>query len=166
MLFPEVTRFENEDWQGILVECPHCKKQRKIKIPLSQINKNSELTSILIPKFKMCEHSFLFLVDNTLTPKQYEYIDIILSDVETEDLDIQEIDLLLAENIYEYMKKIGINTPLIPRKVIKYLYNILNLKVNKSYLYYLCEIVKEYFNLEIIWTKTQVLDELEELWGY
>ncbi len=166
LLFPEVTRFENEEWQGIMVECPYCNKQRKIKIPLSKINKNSELTSILIPKFKVCEHSFLFLVNSALTPIKYEYIDIIVSDIETEDLDIQEIDLLLAENIHEYLKKIGINTPLIPRKLIKYLYNILNLKVNKSYLYYLCEIVKEYFNIEIIWTKTQVLDELEELWGY
>jgi hypothetical protein len=166
LLFPEVTRFENEEWQGILVECPYCNKQRKIKIPLSKIKIKSELTSILIPKFIICEHSFLFLVDNALTPKKYEYIDIIVSNIETENLDIQEIDLLLAENIYEYIKKIGINTPLIPRKILKYLYNVLNLKVNKSYLYYLCEIVKEYFNIEIIWTKTQVLDELEELWGY
>ena len=166
LLFPEVIRFENEEWQGILVECPYCNKQRKIKIPLSKLNKKCELTSILIPKFIICEHSFLFLVDNALTPKKYEYIDIIVSDIETENLDIQEIDLLLAENIYEYIKKIGINTPLIPRKILKYLYNVLNLKVNKSYLYYLCEIVKEYFKIEIIWTKTQVLDELEELWGY
>jgi len=166
LLFPEVTRFENEEWHGLLVKCPHCNKQRKIKIPLSKINKNAELTSILIPKFKVCEHSFLFLVDNALTPKKYEIIDIIVSEIETENMDIQEIDLLLAENIYEYLKKIGINKPLIPRRLIKYLYNVLNLKVNKSYLYYLCEIVKEYFNIEIIWTKTQVLDELEELWGY
>ncbi|MHA1670127.1 MAG: hypothetical protein ACTSV5_06055 [Promethearchaeota archaeon] len=166
LLFPEITRFENEEWHGILVECPYCNKQRKINIPLSKINKSSELTSILIPKFKVCEHSFLFLVDNALTPKKYEQIDIIVSDIETENLDIQEIDLLLAENIYEYIKKIGINKPLIPRRIIKYLYNVLNLKVNKSYLYYLCEIVKEYFNTEIIWVKTQVLDELEELWGY
>ena len=166
LLFPEVTRFENEEWQGILVECPYCNKQRKIKIPLSKINIKSELTSILIPKFIICEHSFLFIVDNALTPKKYEYIDIIVSYIDTENLDIQKIDLLLAENIYEYIKKIGINTPLIPRKILKYLYNVLNLKVNKSYLYYLCEIVKEYFNIEIIWTKTQVLDELEELWGY
>jgi len=166
LLFPEVIRFENEEWQGILVECPYCNKQRKIKIPLSKINIKSELTSILIPKFIICEHSFLFLVDNALTPKKYEYIDIIVSDIETENLDIQEIDLLLAENIYDYIKKIGINKPLIPRKILKYLYNVLNLKVNKSYLYYLCEIVKEYFKIEIIWTKTQVLDELEELWGY
>jgi len=166
LLFPEVTRFENEEWQGILVECPYCNKQRKIKIPLSKLNKKCELTSILIPKFIICEHSFLFLVDNALTPKKYEYIDIIVSDIETENLDIQEIDLLLAENIYDYIKKIGINKPLIPRKILKYLYNVLNLKVNKSYLYYLCEIVKEYFKIEIIWTKTQVLDELEELWGY
>ncbi|MCJ7648882.1 MAG: hypothetical protein MUP85_09740 [Candidatus Lokiarchaeota archaeon] len=165
LLFPEVTRFENEEWQGILVECPYCNKQRKIKIPLSKIKIKSELTSILIPKFIICEHSFLFIVDNALTPKKYEYIDIIVSDIDTENLDIQKIDLLLAENIYEYIKKIGINTPLIPRKILKYLYNVLNLKVNKSYLYYLCEIVKEYFNIEIIWTKTQVLDELEELWG-
>ena len=148
-----------------MVECPYCNKQRKIKIPLSKINIKSELTSILIPKFIICEHSFLFIVDNALTPKKYEYIDIIVSYIDTENLDIQKIDLLLAENIYEYIKKIGINTPLIPRKILKYLYNVLNLKVNKSYLYYLCEIVKEYFNIEIIWTKTQVLDELEELWG-
>ncbi|MBY9017605.1 MAG: hypothetical protein KGD66_02125 [Candidatus Lokiarchaeota archaeon] len=166
LLFPEVSRFENEEWQGILIECPFCNKQRKIKIPLSKINKSPELTTILIPKFKLCEHSFLFLVDNALTPKKYEYIDIIVSDIETENLDIQEIDLLLAENIHEYIKKIGINKPLIPRRIIKYLYNVLNLKVNKSYLYYLCEIVKEYFKIEIIWTKTQVLDDLEELWGY
>ncbi len=165
LLFPEITRFENEEWQGVLVNCPYCNKQRKIKIPLSKINTNSELTKILIPKFKVCEHSFLFFVDNALTPKKYEHIDIIVTDLETENLDIQEIDLLLAENIYEYLRKIGISKPLIPRKIIKYLYNILNLKVNKSYLFYLCEIVKEYFNIEIIWTKTQILDELEELWG-
>ena len=166
LLFPEVNRFENEEWEEILVECPFCNKQRKIKIPLSKINKSSELTSILIPKFIICEHSFLFLIDNALTPKKYESIDIIVSDIETDTLEIQEIDLLLAENIYEYLKKIGINKPVFPRKIIKYLYNALNLKVNKSYLYYLCEVVKEYFNIEIIWTKTQVLDDLEELWGY
>jgi hypothetical protein len=164
LLYPKIIRFESEKWKTIVVECPDCMKKDKIRIPSSKINENERYTSVFIPKFKICEHSFICQIDENFNPQKYHKIDLIVSDIETENLDFQEIDLILAQRIYEYLKNIGITKPVNARRLIKFLYINLNLKVNRDYLYYLSEVIKEYFSTEIIWAKDQALDDLEELW--
>jgi hypothetical protein len=164
LLYPDVRRFETEDWRLIKIECPTCSRSENIRIPSSKINENDRETSIFIPKFKICEHSFIYIINELLQPKDHYLIDITVSDIETESLNIQEIDILLAEKIFDYLKKNGLTRPVSHRKIIKYLYGILHLRVNRGYLDYLCEVVKEHFNTEVIWAKTQALDNLEELW--
>ena len=94
----------------------------------------------------------------------YKIIDILVFDIETEHLDFHELDLLLAERIFEYLKNIGITKPITTKRLIKYLYNNFNLKINCDYLYYLSEVLREIFKIDIIWAKEQALDDLEELW--
>ncbi len=164
LLYPEIIRFESENWKTIIVECPYCRKKDKLRIPLSKLKIDKTYISIFIPKFKICEHSFICQIDDNLNPKNYHKIDIIISDIEPENLNFQEIDILLAQRICEYLKNIGITKPVTARRLIKFLYQNLNLKINRDYLYYLSEIIKDYFCLEIIWAKEQALDDLEELW--
>ena len=164
LLYPEISRFESENWHTILVECPVCIKGGKIRIPLSKIHKNKTSINIFIPKFKICEHSFICQIDENLIPKNYNTIDILAFDIETEHLNFHDLDLLLAERIFEYLKNIGIIKPITTKRLIKYLYNNFNLKINRDYLYYLSEVVRELFKVDIIWAKEQALDDLEESW--
>ena len=164
ILYPDVRRFETEDWRLLNVKCPFCSRSKNIRIPSRKIKQNGNSTRIFIPKFKVCDHSFILLIDELLNTQSVHTIDITVSDIETESLNIQEIDLLIAEKIFDFLKKNGPTKPVSPRKIIKFLYGILNLRVNRGYLYYLCEIVKEHFKAEVIWAKNQALDDLEELW--
>ena len=164
LLYPEISRFESENWHSIFVKCPVCIKGGKIRIPLSKVHKNKDSINIFIPRFKICEHSFICQIDENLIPRNYNIIDILVFDIETEHLDFHEIDLLLAERIFEYLKNIGITKPITTKRLIKYLYNNFNLKINCDYLYYLSEVLREIFKIDIIWAKEQALDDLEELW--
>ena len=110
--------------------------------------------------------SEFLVINNQLKQHAYESVDYALSDNENKSLRIEEIDLLLAKKLYAYLRKRDLKKPVYPRALIKHFHNFLNLKINKNYLYYLCEIVKEHFNLNIIWAKEQFFENLEELCNF
>jgi hypothetical protein len=166
LLYPDGSRFEYEDFAFFSIKCPYCRATRNIRIPEYLLNKNKKFSKIFIPKFKLCEHAFLVVINNQLKSHTYESVDYALSDLENESLKMEEIDLLLAEKLYEYLRIKNLKKPFYPRVLIRHLHNLLNLKISKNYLYYLCEIVKERFNLKIIWAKELFFDNLEELCNF
>lgn len=166
LLVPDGSRFECENFVLYPVNCPYCNTKRNVRIPDYLINDPKKVRKIFIPKFKLCEHSFLLVINNQLKQHSYDPVDYALSDNENESLKIEEIDLLLAEKLYKYLRNRSLKKPIYPRVLIKHFHNFLNLKINKNYLYYLCEIVKERFNLKIIWAKEQFFENLEELCNF
>ena len=166
LLFPDGSRFECENFIFYPINCPYCNTTRNIRIPDYIINDTKKVRKIFIPKFKVCEHSFLVIINNRLKQHTYESVDYALSDYDNASLKIEEIDSILAEKLYEYLRKRNLKKPVYPRGLIKHFHNFLNLKINKNYLYYLCEVVKENFNLNIIWAKEQFFENLEELCNF
>ena len=125
LLYPDGSRFECEDYVLYPISCPYCHNTRNIRIPDYIIKDPKKVRKIFIPKFKLCEHSFLVVIDNQLKQHSYELVDYALTDNENESLKIEEIDLILAEKLYEYLRKRNLKKPVYPRALIKYFQNFL-----------------------------------------
>ncbi|MFW9823185.1 MAG: hypothetical protein ACFFE4_09630 [Candidatus Thorarchaeota archaeon] len=77
------TRSHDAEFKDINIKCPKCGTLKKLKIPLKVLNQTSQkITTISIPKGKICEHSFQALVDKSLDIKSYQILDFELSNLE------------------------------------------------------------------------------------
>jgi hypothetical protein len=61
--------------QDILIVCPKCKVNKKLKIPKKVINTAKQLTTISIPSNLCCEHSFQAFVDKNFIVRGYQSVD-------------------------------------------------------------------------------------------
>lgn len=64
----------------ISISCPICKNKRIIEIPLSIIDKSKQLTTISIPKGKICEHHFQIFIDKDYKVRGFQKVDYELCD--------------------------------------------------------------------------------------
>lgn len=64
----------------ISISCPICKNKRIIEIPLSIIDKSKQLTTISIPKGKICEHHFQIFIDKNYRIRGFQKVDYELCD--------------------------------------------------------------------------------------
>lgn len=55
--------------------CPTCKTSKKLKIAKSVINQSGQLTTISIPRSKVCEHHFQAFVDRNFVVRGYQRVD-------------------------------------------------------------------------------------------
>ncbi len=60
--------------------CPVCKTSKKLKIAKSVINQSGQLTTISIPKNKVCEHHFQAFIDANFIVRGYQRVDFEFSD--------------------------------------------------------------------------------------
>ncbi|MHA1257399.1 MAG: hypothetical protein ACTSPS_17555 [Promethearchaeota archaeon] len=65
--------------------CPICKTSKKLKIAKSVINQSGQLTTISIPKNKVCEHHFQAFVDKNFVVRGYQRVDFEIGDDKIED---------------------------------------------------------------------------------
>ena len=63
----------------IQVICPICKTRDLVGIPRSQLNRNSQLTTISIQKGLICPHHFQFFMDNQFQIRGYQKVDLELN---------------------------------------------------------------------------------------
>jgi len=63
----------------IQIICPICKTRDLVGIPRSQLNKNSQLTTISIQKGLICPHHFQFFMDNQFQIRGYQKVDLELN---------------------------------------------------------------------------------------
>lgn len=68
------------DIKKISISCPICKNKRIIEIPLSIIDKSKQLTTISIPKGKICEHHFQIFIDKNYGVRGFQKVDYELCD--------------------------------------------------------------------------------------
>jgi len=85
--------------------CPVCKTSKQLKIAKSVINQSGQLTTISIPKNKVCEHHFQAFVDANFIVRGYQRVDFEFCDdkiEEKEDLltSVREKDNKIFDEIH------------------------------------------------------------------
>ena len=73
---------QQELFKYINIKCPRCDTPKRLKIPKKIINQSQHITTISIPKGKVCEHSFQALVDKYLNIISYQVVDFESSNME------------------------------------------------------------------------------------
>ena len=71
----------------------------------------------------------------------------------------------LSHKLFEFYKKQGINHPLQARKAIRYLEDTHFIKINKGYFKFLVDVVKYYFDTEIILVQDKLAEKIDNMWG-
>ncbi len=73
---------EVELFETIVIECPKCHKQKKLKIPTKIINQSKQLTTVSIPTGISCEHGFQAFIDKNFKIRGYQTVDFDFSRME------------------------------------------------------------------------------------
>ncbi|MFW9941353.1 MAG: hypothetical protein ACFFFT_09950, partial [Candidatus Thorarchaeota archaeon] len=72
---------------------------------------------------------------------------------------------MLTRQLFSYFERIDSKKPLSPRILIKHLEeSLLVKKIRRQYLYFLTDIIRAYFNLNIIWKWDELGDRIDNLW--
>ncbi|MFX0137499.1 MAG: hypothetical protein ACFFDN_27925 [Candidatus Hodarchaeota archaeon] len=83
MTTQERIRIRNDEFlEEILIRCPKCSNNKKLKIPVKVINQSKQLTTISIPSSLCCEHSFQAFVDKNFIVRGYQTVDFEFSHME------------------------------------------------------------------------------------
>lgn len=290
------SNLETEVWGNVGIVCPICRSKKIINIPMRIIDQSKQLTSLLIPTGRVCDHAFVPFIDKHLKVRGYQKLDALLDDIEpkteliielkSHDIDVFEIKmnlrpeimiyairgglikkkiLIVIENnleflkdtlfdffdyiyqksfdahilihtketykvskkhyseyfvlegksiiggmkkslkinelkieqeiikefyregdsnvglqnlrdklreiytlchkLLEFYKKQGINHPLQDKKAIRYLEDTHFIKISKGYFKFLIEIIKNYFNTEIILVQDKLAEKIDNMWG-
>lgn len=76
-------RIEDDEFlEEILIRCPKCSNNKKLKIPIKVIHQSKQLTTISIPSNLCCEHSFQAFVDKNFIVRGYQTVDFEFSHME------------------------------------------------------------------------------------
>lgn len=62
-------------FENVLIRCPECSKQKKLKVPSIVLNQSENITTIGIPSGIICKHSFQAFVDNFSVVRGYQVVD-------------------------------------------------------------------------------------------
>ncbi len=63
----------------VQVICPVCKSKDVIEIPKSVINSATQLTTVSVPKGKICQHHFQLFLDKNFVIRGYQKVDFLLN---------------------------------------------------------------------------------------
>ena len=103
---------ETDVWSDVEIICPVCRTKKSINIPARIIDKSKQLTSILIPIGRICDHAFIPFVDKQFKVRGYQKLDVLLDDIEPkpeyfeglkpENIDIIEIKMNIKPELIIY----------------------------------------------------------------
>ena len=122
--------FIKEIWKKIEVVCPICKSSKELDIPERIINRESFLTSVLIPEFRVCNHAFMQFINKDFEVRGYQKVDFKIKGLELkEKLKPHDIDVLNVKmNLKPEMLIQSINAFLFKKKLLLLISNNLELK--------------------------------------
>lgn len=66
---------QKEFFENVLIKCPECSKQKKLKVPTKVLNQSENVTTIGIPSGIICKHSFQAFVDKFSVVRGYQVVD-------------------------------------------------------------------------------------------
>ena len=109
----KVQNFLDSDlWGDVEIICPICRAKKIINIPKRIIDESKQLTSILIPMGRICNHTFIPFIDKQFKVRGYQKLDVLLDDIESkaepiievrpEDIDVIEIKMNLKLEMYVF----------------------------------------------------------------
>ena len=86
-----LNNIEPDVWSEVEIICPVCRTKKSINIPARIIDKSKQLTSILIPIGRICDHAFIPFVDKQFKVRGYQKLDVLLDDIESKSEPIIEL---------------------------------------------------------------------------
>ena len=128
--------------------------------PKKFFNKNKNLV-ILLEKKVLDVNKLKYLIE--LVKEFYSEPDSISAIIDLRDK-IRET-FVLSKKIFEIADNQEKIVYLYKKPLIKELENIFYVKLRRNYLFYLREIVKNYFGLEIKWYQEQIAERIDQMWG-
>ncbi|MFX1444743.1 MAG: hypothetical protein ACFFHV_15130 [Promethearchaeota archaeon] len=115
---------ETEVWGNVEIVCPICRSKKIINIPMRIIDESKQLTSLLIPSGRVCDHAFVPFIDKHLKVRGYQKLDVLLDEIEPtteliselnpQDIDLFEIKMNLRPEIMIY----AIRGSLLKKKIL------------------------------------------------
>jgi len=122
--------FIKDTWRKIEVVCPICKSSKKLDIPERIINRESFLTSVLIPEFRVCNHAFMQFINKDFEVRGYQKVDFKIKGLELkEKLKPQDVDVFSVKmNLKPEILTHSINAFLFKKKILLLISNNLELK--------------------------------------
>lgn len=115
---------EYEVWGDVEIICPICRSKKYINIPKRIIEQAKQLTSILIPVGRICDHAFVPFIDKQFKVRGYQKLDALLNDLESKiappiELKPESIDIIeIKMNIRPEMMIYAIQGTIFKKKVL------------------------------------------------
>ena len=78
----EINKSQKELFEKILLRCPKCETQKRIKVPSKIIHQSGTVITIGIPVGLICVHSFQAFVDNNSAVRGYQAVDFVIPKTE------------------------------------------------------------------------------------
>ncbi|MBN1215159.1 MAG: hypothetical protein JXA99_06915 [Candidatus Lokiarchaeota archaeon] len=92
-------------YKDVKIVCPICKKIDTIQIPEMIINESNHLTTIQIPKYRVCDHIIIPFIDKNFNVRGYQKVDYVInSDITLESkINIENINLFTLKINIDYL---------------------------------------------------------------
>ncbi len=100
----EDNKSQKELFEKILLRCPKCETQKRIKVPSKIITKSGTVITIGIPVGLICDHSFQAYVDKYSDVRGYQVVDFLIPKTEYFQSDLPKQDQKLKDKQYEFTK--------------------------------------------------------------
>ena len=95
---------QKELFENILLRCPKCETQKKIKVPSKILTQSGTVITIGIPVGLICDHSFQAYVDKYSDVRGYQVVDFVIPKTEYFQSDLPKQDQKLKDKQYEFTK--------------------------------------------------------------
>ena len=95
---------QKELFENILLRCPKCETQKKIKVPSKILAQSGTVITIGIPVGLICDHSFQAYVDKYSDVRGYQVVDFVIPKTEYFQSDLPKQDQKLKDKQYEFTK--------------------------------------------------------------
>jgi len=100
----EDNKSQKELFEKILLRCPKCETQKRIKVPSKIITQSGAVITIGIPVGLICDHSFQAYVDKYSGVRGYQVVDFVIPKTEYYQSDLPKEDQKLKDKQYEFTK--------------------------------------------------------------
>ncbi|TFG08112.1 MAG: hypothetical protein EU539_03250 [Promethearchaeota archaeon] len=136
-------------WGDVEIICPICRTKKVINIPMRIIDQSKQLTTLLIPADRICDHAIVPFIDKHLKVRGYQKLDASLEEIETRSEQISEIR---AEDIDIIEIKMNLRPEMMIHALSGLFYKKKVLLIIEDDLTYLHDTINEFF--EFIFQKS------------
>lgn len=90
-----------DKYKKLSISCPICQAKEVIDVPISIIDQSKHLTTISIPKGKVCKHHFQIFVDKNFAIRGFQKVDYELNKNNSNNQKLNVSDKMTLNEIYE-----------------------------------------------------------------